>query len=152
MSAPSPATVRREWKKENAKRKIMGLKPLKIHDFYYQWYGLDNPSRKRKNPTKTQKRAKARTAAKKRGIASAVRSLLQKTNPSAAISGARVVKLKGGALKITPVKSNPRAAFDTEAEAERFARYIEKHARAKVVKRGGKSVVVWTKSGHLRRK
>jgi hypothetical protein len=95
---------------------------------------------------------KAARQRKKSGIAKDVRALLKKVNPSAAISGAKVVKLKGGALKITPVKSNPRSSFGTEAEAERFARYIEKHARAKIVKRGGQWVVVWTRSGHLRRR
>jgi hypothetical protein len=44
--------------------------------------------RKKKNPTKAQKRTKARNAARKRGIAGAVKALLHKTNPSAKITGA----------------------------------------------------------------
>lgn len=55
---------------------------------------------------KAQRKAKAKTAARKRGIVQAVKALLKKTNPSAKISGARVVKLTGGVLKITPIKAN----------------------------------------------
>ena len=54
-----------------------------------------------------QKRARASRAAKQRGITKMVKGLLKKTNPSAKITGARVVKLKGGVLKITPVRDNP---------------------------------------------
>ncbi len=54
-----------------------------------------------------QKRARASRAAKTRSIVKAVKGLLKKTNPSAKITGARVVKLKGGALRITPIKANP---------------------------------------------
>jgi hypothetical protein len=56
--------------------------------------------------TKKARRAKARTASKKRGIAAAVKSLLKKTNPSARITGARVARLKGGGLTIKPIKAN----------------------------------------------
>ncbi len=56
--------------------------------------------------TKTAKRAKAAASRKKTGIIKAVRSLLKKANPSAKISGARVVKLKGGGLTIRPIKAN----------------------------------------------
>ena len=56
--------------------------------------------------TKTQRKAKARTSARKRGIVGAVKTLLKKVNPSARISGARVVKLKGGGLTIRPIKAN----------------------------------------------
>jgi len=61
---------------------------------------------RRKNPTKAQKRVKARNTARKRGIVQAVKQLLQKTNPAARITGASMVKLKGGTLKITPIKAN----------------------------------------------
>ena len=56
--------------------------------------------------TKTKRRAKARTTARKRGIVGAVKTLLKKVNPSVRISGARVVKLKGGGLTIRPIKAN----------------------------------------------
>jgi len=56
--------------------------------------------------TKTQRRVRAASSAKKRGILKAVRTLLKKTNPSAKITGARVAKLKGGGLTIRPIKAN----------------------------------------------
>ena len=56
--------------------------------------------------TKTQRKAKARTSARKRGIVGAVKTLLKKVNPSVRISGARVVKLNGGGLTIRPIKAN----------------------------------------------
>ncbi len=56
--------------------------------------------------TKAQKSAKAARSRKRTGIMKAVRSLLKKTNPSAAITGARVARLKGGGLTIKPIKAN----------------------------------------------
>lgn len=100
--------------------------------------------------TKKQKRTRAAAGARKRSLAKAVRSLLKKANPSAKITGAKVVKLKGGALRITPIKDNPRSSFDSESAAERFAGHIGRHQRAKIVKKGNKYVVVWTKSGYRR--
>ncbi len=64
-----------------------------------------NPGRGRKL-TKKQRSARASRAAKQRGIVQAVKGLLKKTNPSAKITGARVVKLRDGVLKITPIKAN----------------------------------------------
>jgi hypothetical protein len=58
--------------------------------------------------TKKQRRAKGRTVARKRGIVGAVKTLLKKVNPSARISGARVVKLKGGGVTIRPIKAVKR--------------------------------------------
>jgi hypothetical protein len=63
-------------------------------------------SPRKRNPTKAQRRAKARNAAKKRGIVEAVHALVKKLNPTAKITGAEVVRLKHGVLKITPVKAN----------------------------------------------
>ena len=68
-------------------------------------YGRRN-SASRKNPTKAQKRAKAKTAATKRKVASALATFLKKTNPGAKLAGARVQKLGGGVIKITPIKLN----------------------------------------------
>ena len=66
-----------------------------------------------------QKRARASRAAKQRGIVKAVKGLLKKTNPSAKITGARVVKLRDGGLKITPIKANPGTGgyVDTSSKA-----------------------------------
>jgi hypothetical protein len=78
---------------------------LKGAKFCVDHYGKKNPARGRKM-TKSQKRAKASRAAKQRGIVQAVKGLLKKTNPSAKITGARVVKLRDGVLKITPIRAN----------------------------------------------
>ncbi len=40
------------------------------------------------------------------GLVKAVKTLLKKANPAARISGASVVKLKGGGLTIRPIKAN----------------------------------------------
>ncbi len=61
-----------------------------------------NPGRK----TKAQKTAAASRKRKQNGLVKAVKNLLKKSNPSAKITGARLVKLKGGALRITPIKAN----------------------------------------------
>ncbi len=68
--------------------------------------GRKNPARRGSTMTKKQRSARASRAAKQRGIVKAVKGLLKKTNPSAKITGARVVKLRDGVLKITPIKAN----------------------------------------------
>jgi len=65
---------------------------------------FSNP--RRKNPTKAQKREKARKASVQRRVAVALAKFLKLQNPSAKISGAELQKLKGGVLKITPIKAN----------------------------------------------
>lgn len=90
-----------------------------------------------------------RKAAVSRRVASALAGFLKKMNPGTKAAGAKVQRLKGGVIKITPIKVNPRSLFDTSADAERFADYIRKHAAAKVVKKGNKYAVVWTQKGHL---
>lgn len=59
-----------------------------------------------KTMTKAQKRAKAKTAATKRRVASALAKYLKVANPGRKLAGARVEKLAGGVLKITPIKVN----------------------------------------------
>ena len=66
----------------------------------WRWEGT------RKNPTKAQKREKTRKASAKRRVAVALASYLKKVNPAVKLAGARVEKLKGGVLKITPIKAN----------------------------------------------
>lgn len=99
------------WHSAKGKPKTSGGRVTAQESFYQGYFdGQDsrkNSGRKR-NPTKAQKRAKARTAAKKRGLVQAVHALVKKLNPTAAISGARVVKLKGGGLTIRPIKSARR--------------------------------------------
>jgi len=62
--------------------------------------------KRRKNPTKAQKREKTRKASAKRRVAVALASYLKKVNPAVKLAGARVEKMKGGVLKITPIKAN----------------------------------------------
>ena len=62
--------------------------------------------RKRSNPTKAQKREKAKKASAKRRVATALAGFLKKVNPGTKLAGAKVEKLKGGVLKITPIKAN----------------------------------------------
>lgn len=54
--------------------------------------------------TKAQRKQKARTAAKKRGIAKAVKGLLSKVNPGKKVHAVKVRRLKGGGVSIHPVK------------------------------------------------
>jgi hypothetical protein len=61
---------------------------------------------KRKNPTKAQKRAKAQKASVQRRVAVALAKFLKQANPAMKTAGAQVQRLKGGVLKITPIKAN----------------------------------------------
>ncbi len=61
---------------------------------------------KRKNPTKAQKKEKTRKASAKRRVATALAGWLKKMNPGTKIVGAKVQKLAGGVLKVTPIKAN----------------------------------------------
>jgi fibronectin type 3 domain-containing protein len=60
----------------------------------------------RKNPIKKQKREKARKASVQRRVAVALAKFLKQANPAMKTSGAQVQRLKGGVLKITPIKAN----------------------------------------------
>jgi hypothetical protein len=62
--------------------------------------------RNRKNPTKAQRATKARKASVARRVASALAKYLKQQNPGTKLAGAKVEKLKGGVLKITPIKAN----------------------------------------------
>jgi phytoene dehydrogenase-like protein len=62
---------------------------------------------RRTNPTKAQKREKVRKASVQRRVASALAKFLHQANPAMKTSGAMVTRLKGGVLKITPIKANP---------------------------------------------
>lgn len=65
--------------------------------------GAANPSRRL---TKVQRLAAAASRAKKTRLAKAVRGLLKVANPAVKTSGASIVRLKGGAIKITPIKAH----------------------------------------------
>lgn len=66
--------------------------------------GSSNPCCK--NPTKAQKREKTRKASVQRRVAVALAKFLKQANPAMKTSGAQVQRLKGGVLKITPIKAN----------------------------------------------
>jgi len=60
----------------------------------------------RKNPTKAQKREKSRKASVQRRVAVALAKFLKQANPAMKTAGASIQRLKGGVLKITPIKAN----------------------------------------------
>jgi hypothetical protein len=60
----------------------------------------------RSNPTKKQKREKARKASVQRRVAVALAKFLKQANPAMKTAGASIQRLKGGVLKITPIKAN----------------------------------------------
>jgi hypothetical protein len=63
----------------------------------------------RSNPTKAQKRVRAASTRKKaateRRVASALAKYLRVQNPGQKSSGAKIQKLNGGVIKITPIRS-----------------------------------------------
>ena len=68
-------------------------------------YSMENSSRK-KNPTKAERTVARQKASAKRRVADALASYLKKVNPAVKLAGAQVEHLKGGVLKITPIKAN----------------------------------------------
>lgn len=63
-----------------------------------------NAAHHRSNPTKAQRKTKTRKAATERRVAVALAKYLKQQNPGMKTAGAKVQKLKGGVLKITPIK------------------------------------------------
>lgn len=62
---------------------------------------------KKKNPgTKAERAVKAQKKSAKRRVAVALAKYLKQENPGKKIVGAKVQKLKGGVIKITPIKAN----------------------------------------------
>ena len=74
-------------------------------------YARQSTQSRRKNPTKAQKREKARKAGVQRRVAAALAKYLKQVNPAVKLAGAKVQKLKGGVLKITPIKANAAKPF-----------------------------------------
>jgi hypothetical protein len=60
----------------------------------------------RRNPTKAQRRERTRKASVQRRVAVALAKFLKQANPAMKTAGAKVQKLKGGVLKITPIRAN----------------------------------------------
>lgn len=98
---------------------------------------MDNPRpTRRKNPTKAQKRAKAKRAAAKTKVASALATFLKRANPGAKLAGAKIQKLGGGVLKITPIKLNagrrsPRNGYVVYQSGRGFMSLRDANAAAK---------------------
>jgi hypothetical protein len=68
--------------------------------------GYANPGRK--NPTKAQKREKAKKASVKTRVANALAKFLHQANPAMKTSGASITRLKGGGFTIRPIKAVKR--------------------------------------------
>ena len=64
-----------------------------------------NPSRPL---TKAQKKANASKRSKEKRVAEALKKFLHAQNPAVKTAGASVVRLKGGVIKITPIKAKAR--------------------------------------------
>ena len=64
--------------------------------------------RRRANPTKAQKREKAKKASAQRRVALALAKFLKQANPAMKTAGATVTRLKGGGLTIRPIKAVKR--------------------------------------------
>lgn len=56
--------------------------------------------------SRTVKVSKARKAAVERRVAGALAGFLKKINPAMKTAGAKVQRLKGGVIKITPIRAN----------------------------------------------
>ncbi len=91
-------------------------------------------SGRRKNPTKAQKKERTRKASAKRRVATALAGWLKKMNPGSKIVGAELTRLKGGVIKVKPIKANAGRSipgrgmkdFKTGAAAQSFVRKLEK--------------------------
>ena len=85
---------------------------------------LANPSSARRNPTKAQKREKAKKAAGKRRIAEALKKFVQKANP-AAKGVVKATKVKGG-WNVRVIKLNPKSLTELEADGRRILGFAPK--------------------------
>src|ERR1035437_8683859 len=86
---------------------------------------------KKKNPTKAQKREKTRKVSAKRRVAVALGKYLKQLNPGSKLAGAKVEKLAGGVLKITPIKANAArksAMYGLVYRGEKLAAYSNRTA------------------------
>lgn len=77
----------------------------------------------RKNPTKKQKREKARKASVQRRVAVALAKFLKQANPAMKTAGASVTRLKGGGFTIRPIKANAGKGRVTIRSGPRDPRY-----------------------------
>jgi hypothetical protein len=100
MSGQSVGDVKKQY--ASARRKMK--KKTKPQDRPWTSAGEAWPKR-RKNPTKAQKREKAKKASVKTRVANALAKFLHQANPAMKTSGATVTRLKGGGFTIRPIKA-----------------------------------------------
>ena len=81
--------------------------------------------------TKAQKRAKAQKASVQRRVAVALAKFLKQANPAMKTSGASIQRLKGGVLKITPIKANAGKLPPAHVRKREFA---EENRKRKIMK------------------
>lgn len=108
----------------------------------------------RSNPVKTRKRAKAHKASVERRVASALAKFLKQANPAMKTAGARVQRLKGGVIKITPIKANAARKGSLSEDQMQQIRWLyvhEKLTQGQIAKRLGISVKRVTAGLHGRR-
>lgn len=94
---------------------------------------------KKKNPTKAQRATKARKASVERRVASALAGFLKRLNPGMKTSGASIQKLKGGVLKITPIKANA---------GSKGPYYVENYGPIKTLKEAKAIAAMLRRQGH----
>jgi hypothetical protein len=99
---------------EAAGRRLLGYPKKKKSGGRYSAYtseaalqkALAKSSARRSNPSKAQKREKAKRKAKASRIMAALKNFVRKANPAA--TGASVTRLKGGGFTIRPIKAVKR--------------------------------------------
>lgn len=94
---------------------------------------------RKKNPTKAQKREKARKASVARRVALSLAKYLKQVNPGMKTSGASIQKLKGGVLKITPIKANA---------GSKGPYYVENYGPIKTLKEAKAIAAMLRRQGH----
>lgn len=65
--------------------------------------------------SKLQRKVKAHKVAVERRVASALAKFLKQANPAMKTAGASIQRLKGGVLKITPIKANAAGGWTVDA-------------------------------------
>jgi hypothetical protein len=99
--ARTPAELKRFWKDRDKAMREGDRRGTKAY-----MDRMDAPT-PRKNPTKAQKREKAKKASVKTRVANALAKFLHQANPAMKTAGATVTRLKGGGFTIRPIKANP---------------------------------------------
>ena len=95
----------------------------------------------KKNPSKLQRALMTQKKRTERRVADALAKYLKVQNPGQKITSAKVQRLKGGVIKITPIRSNPSgqymvqafhgggAVFSTRAAADAYAKRLREANR-----------------------